>query len=313
MFILTCVIVFILAFAASVLFKLKGGFRKKDEYSVEMTEEVGTLIRDLAYGEDEAQNFDLYLPKDNTRKSYGLVVYLHAGGFTTGDKTDDTKTLAWLCSKGYVAAGINYTLFGEKNPNANVYTQSVEVKNCMPYIMEEAAKHGYNITEMSIGGGSAGCALALIYAYRDKDTSPVPVRMAYGAVGPTSYYPEDWKCFGFDKNPEAGVGLFSVMTGNTITTEMIGTAEYDEAIKNVSPLLWVDKNTVPTVLAYGAHDKMQSFEASARLACALRKNGIDYQYYVAEHSGHGLQNDKKVCFQFLQAVEEYLEKYMPRK
>lgn len=37
-------------------------------------------------------------------ESYGLVVYLHAGGFTSGDKNADTKMLQWLCEKGYVAA-----------------------------------------------------------------------------------------------------------------------------------------------------------------------------------------------------------------
>ena len=33
-----------------------------------------------------------------------FVVYLHAGGFTSGDKNADTKMLQWLCEKGYVAA-----------------------------------------------------------------------------------------------------------------------------------------------------------------------------------------------------------------
>lgn len=37
-------------------------------------------------------------------ESYGLVVYLHPGGFTSGDKNADTKMLQWLCEKGYVAA-----------------------------------------------------------------------------------------------------------------------------------------------------------------------------------------------------------------
>ena len=46
--------------------------------------------------------YDLYLPKDSSKANYGLVVYIHAGGFT-GDKSDDEEMLAWLCKKGYVA------------------------------------------------------------------------------------------------------------------------------------------------------------------------------------------------------------------
>lgn len=34
-----------------------------------------------------------HVPKDDTKESYGLIVYLYAGGFAAGDKTDDAKML----------------------------------------------------------------------------------------------------------------------------------------------------------------------------------------------------------------------------
>ena len=112
------------------------------EYSVQWSDELGTLMTDLPYGDGEANKFDLYLPKDNGRESYGLVVYLHAGGFTAGDKIGDRDMLAWLCSKGYVAAGINYTLFAELEPGktngASVLTQSYEIKAAIPKVIEAA-------------------------------------------------------------------------------------------------------------------------------------------------------------------------------
>ena len=66
----------------------------------------------------------------------------------------------------------------------------------------------------------------------------------------------------------------------------------------------------PSVLCYGAHDKMQPFAASKPLVAALEKNGVNYRFFVAEHSGHGLQNDNKVYMEYLDAVVEYLDKYM---
>ena len=72
------------------------------DYSVKWSDKVGTAHK--------SETFDLYTPAKKKEKTYGLVVYLHAGGFATGDKADDTAMLQWLCSKGYVAAGINYTL-----------------------------------------------------------------------------------------------------------------------------------------------------------------------------------------------------------
>lgn len=113
------VAIFVVVFALSAILKLTqdplGG-----KYSVQWNDSIGTVHTDLVYGEKEANKFDLYLPADDSKESYGLVVYLHAGGFTSGDKKDDMKMLQWLCSKGYVAAGINYTLFNEENPTASV-------------------------------------------------------------------------------------------------------------------------------------------------------------------------------------------------
>ena len=76
----------------------------------------------------------------------------------------------------------------------------------MPVVIAEAEKLGYHIDEMSIGGGSAGHCLAMLYAYRDAELSPVPVRMVFGTVGPSSFYPEDWGCYGLDKNTDESGG-----------------------------------------------------------------------------------------------------------
>lgn len=109
------------------------------------------------------------------------------------------------------------------------------------------------------------------------------------------------------------MGLFGVMAGKEITSDMFGTPEYDEAIKDISSLLWIDENTVPSVLAYGKYDKVQSFEASVRLDQALTEHNVPHEYIVCEHSGHGLQNDNKEFLLYNQKMEEYLDKYMPVK
>ena len=37
----------------------------------------------------------------------------------------------------------------------------------------------------------------------------------------------------------------------------------------------------------------------------------DFKYFELLHSGHGLQNDDKVVKQWMEAIDEYLAKYMP--
>ena len=114
------------------------------DYSMKWSEKIGTKLTGISYGEGELNKYDLYLPKDSSKANYGLVVYIHAGGFTSGDKSDDEEMLAWLCKKGYVAAGINYTLRTEFN-NASVLQESNEIKAAIPQVVEEAKRNGYNI------------------------------------------------------------------------------------------------------------------------------------------------------------------------
>lgn len=312
----TGILVFVLAFIGGVVSKFAITPSWAKDYSVEWSDELGTLKTDISYGAGEANKFDLYLPKDNTKESYGLVVYLHAGGFTSGDKADDRKTLAWLCSKGYVACGINYTLRTETN-SASVLTQSNEIKAAIPVVLEEAEKLGYNIAEMAMSGGSAGGCLAMLYAYRDAAESPVPVRLLFEMVGPSSFYAEDWGIYGLDQDTDesriAAAGLFSVMGGVEITPEMIKDGSYQELMKPISAFRFVNQNSCPSLLLYGTHDRVQPWNGVRHLVKALDDSGVDYKLFEAAHSGHGVQNDNAVMKEYMETVEEYLDKYMPVK
>lgn len=315
MFILVCIIAFICFFILGIASKrIAPAWSKK--YSVQWSDDLGTLHKDISYGDGEANKFDLYLPKDNSKENYGLVVYLHAGGFTAGDKSGDVEMLSWLCSKGYVACGINYTLRNETNEKS-VLSQSNEIKQAIPVVIEKAKEYGYPINEMGIGGGSAGHCLAMIYAYRDVQESPVPVKLLFGAVGPSSFYAEDWDIYGFDRDTDearkGAAGLLGVMGGVELMPEEIKDGSYIEKLKPISAVMWVDENTVPSVVAYGKYDKVQPFKGSQRLLEAYKKYNVDYQYFECSHSGHGLQNDNKVYQEWMEAVEEYLNKYMPVK
>lgn len=310
----TGIMVFIAAFIGGAVSKFAFTPSWSENYSIKWSDELGVLHTDLPYGEGEAHKFDLYLPKDDTRESYGLVVYLHAGGFTSGDKKDDKEMLSWLCSKGYVACGINYTLRTETN-NASVLTQSNEINAAIPKVIEAAEQEGYRIDKLAMAGGSAGHALALIYTYRDADECPVPVAFTFGAVGPSCFYTEDWDNYGLDRNTEesylAAAALFSAMLGEELTADEIKNGTYIERMKPISAAAWVTPSSAPTVIAYGRYDRVQPYKASLRLRTALEANGVDYKYFEFSHSGHGLQNDSAVQKLWMEAVKEYLDKYMP--
>lgn len=311
---------FLAAFAVSAALKMTadpfGG-----KYTAAWDSTVGSVYTDLPYGDGEANKFDLYVPADRGRESYGLVVYLHAGGFTSGDKSGDHEILKWLCAKGYVAAGINYTLFAEleggATNGASVLTQSEEIRDAIPKVIGAAEKEGYPIDSMAIAGGSAGHTLAMIYAYRDAGQSPVPVKMTFGAVEPSCFHREDWDNYGFDRETEesyqGAAGIFSAMLGEMLSVEEIKDGSYLEKMTPISAAEWITPDAPPTVVAYGTYDRVQPFKVSLRLKAALEANGVDHRYLELPHSGHGLQNDHALYKQWMEAVEEYLDRYMPAK
>ena len=186
----------------------------------------------------------------------------------------------------------------------------MEIKNAMPYVVAEAEKLGYKLDRMAIAGGSAGGTLALVYAYRDADTSPVPVKMVFEMVGPASFYYEDWTNYGLDKSPEAAANLFSAMCGTILTPEMMTSGEYLEYVKPISADRWVSEHSVPALLAYGTHDKVCPYLSAKPLIAALEENNVPYDYFEFPHSGHGLQNDNKIYAQYMDKLEEYLTEYM---
>ena len=313
LFVLLCIGVFILFTLIGVVSKIAYD-PSHGKYSVKWDDSMGTIFTDIPYGNGESNKFDLYLPADNTKENYGLAVYLHAGGFTTGDKSDDTAMLQWLCSKGYVACGINYTLRTDTN-GSSVLQQSNEIRSAIPVVVSESDARGYHIDKMTMAGGSAGHALAMIYAYRDGADAPVPVVFTFGGVGPSCFYKNDWDNYGFDSETEEAyqdcAGLFSAMLGEELTAEEIKDGSYVEKMKPISAAAWITPDSPPTVVAYGTHDKVQPFKASLRLKEALEKNGVDHVYLELPHSGHGLQNDSRISNEYMEAIEKYLEKYMP--
>ena len=310
MFVFICLLAFIISFFGSAIFKMVYKPKWAKKYSVDWNDSMGTIHKDISYGDKESNKFDLYLPKDKSKENYGLIVYLHAGGFTSGDKSDDSAMLEWLCSKGYVAAGINYTLRTDEN-NSSVYSQSLEIKNAIPIVVEEAKKFGYNLNEMAISGGSAGGTLAMLYAYRDAEESPIPIKIMFEMVGPSSFFVEDWDVYGLDKNNAIAAGLFGAMLVDEIDIDVVGTNELQEIMKPISAYAWVNENSVPSVITYGTYDKICPFKTARHLVNALEDNNVDYKYFEAPHSGHALQNDNKVYEEFMDTVVEYLDKYMP--
>lgn len=297
-------------------------------------ESVGTIVRDIPYGEGDLTTFDLALPADGSRESYGLVVSIHGGGYMNGDKSGDETYIRYYASKGYVAAAVNYDLNADGNyiPITEI---SEQVKSSVPAIVEAAAERGYAIDRMALTGGSAGAHLAMVYAYRDAADSPVPVAFVVDMVGPTCFEPDAWYGFGEIVNvhsqvepagevvdrptvdysdpdqAQAGAEWVSRLTGAEVTPRMMADGSYRALLAPISPYELVGQGGVPTIVAYAQADTVLPSSMEAYLLRALDEGGVPYDRVTFPKSGHGMQNDPESWTRLFELVDEYLDRYMP--
>ena len=79
---------------------------------------------------------------------------------------------------------------------------------------------------------------------------------------------------------------------------------------NVSPITYVNQNTVPTIIAQGEQDTIVSKENAITLENVLKANNVEYYAYYYPHSGHGLEKDRGMNKQFKDKFNEFIVKYL---
>ena len=80
------------------------------------------MFKDIEYGEaynnktNEYQKLklDAYFPPESDQRDVRpAVVFMHGGGFSSGDKMSGSKFAQELARRGYVAFSVNYRLTGD--------------------------------------------------------------------------------------------------------------------------------------------------------------------------------------------------------
>lgn len=156
-------------------------------------------IADVPYGPHERNVLDFWkAPGQGPRP---LVVYIHGGGWTGGDKTRRADQIMPYLANGISYAAITYRLTPENPLPAPVY----DAVRAIQFIKSKAAEWNIDPTRIALTGGSAGAATSMwILAHDDlaDPNAPDPVlrqssRVAAAAVsvGQTSIDPrviEPW-------------------------------------------------------------------------------------------------------------------------
>jgi len=119
---------------------------------------------DISYGTDPLQTYDLYLPANRSTTETDVIILVHGGSWTGGDK-DDVFGIVELLQEtmpGYAIANINYRL--TIDPDALFVDHIADVESVVLDIANRNEEFGVS-QDMAMAGVSAGGHMTLLYAY----------------------------------------------------------------------------------------------------------------------------------------------------
>ena len=135
----------------------------------------------VAYGPDPKQVMDIYLPAGREKASTKVMLLIHGGSWSGGDKQSFQAYVDSLQQylPDFAFVNMNYRL---ATYTANRFpAQENDVKAALTFVMDKAGE--YNISHnVVLLGASAGAHLALLQAY--KYTDPVKVQAVISFFGP---------------------------------------------------------------------------------------------------------------------------------
>jgi CubicO group peptidase (beta-lactamase class C family) len=114
--------------------------------------------RDLPYADtkDARQTLDVYAPAEG--KNYPVAVWIHGGGWQTGDKKEVDKKPQAFVDRGYVFVSVNYRLL----PDATIKQMAQDVAKAIRWAHDHAREYGGDPDKLFVLGHSAGAQLAAL-------------------------------------------------------------------------------------------------------------------------------------------------------
>ena len=153
---------------------------------------VRRVARDLAYGPDPRQRFDLYAPSAASPAApMPVVVFFYGGGWDSGSKDLYGWAAQALAARGFVVAVADYRLV----PQAVFPVFIEDAAAATAGVAEVVAGYGGDPDRLGVIGHSAGAHLALMITldrrYMAAVGKPDLIKAAAGLAGPYDFLPFD--------------------------------------------------------------------------------------------------------------------------
>jgi len=244
------------------------------------------------YPGEEYLVLDIHMP--DAARDLPVLVYIHGGGWTEGDKSQMDVWAKRMSRHGYVVFNVNYRL-------APQYPFPAAVNDCLgaiAWIKEHASEYGGNANRLGVTGGSAGGHL----------TAMVATATDSAFWKPTGH--ENVYLMGAVKVQVPFFGVYDFHENDAIHwlgihKKFLGGDEKDapEIYKLASPITYARKDVPPTLLICGKLDPL--YHQSNLYYQALKDAGAPVEYETYTFQTHGFDS-----YFWLKASQDAFDKMM---
>jgi acetyl esterase/lipase len=245
------------------------------------------ILRDLSYAatEDPRQRLDLYLPAPRASSVLPVVVYLHSGGWISGDKGEGARFLTPLVATGrFAGVSAGYRLAGDATWPAQLH----DVQAAVRWVRANADRYGFDPERIAAWGWSAGGHLALMLGA----TADVPA--LDGRLGP---HPGESLRVTAVVHQAGIVDLLAIDESPArrdnrallrFASRLLGTAPRDavDRAREASPVTHASPGDAPVFTFHGTADRTVPYDQAVRLHRALRDARVPATLETAPRGGH---------------------------
>ena len=239
-------------------------------------------LTDIPYASIDGRTLalDLHLPGGVAQPP--LVVFLHGGAWSSGDKTPFPE---FLLAQGFAVASVEFRSSREARFPANVH----DIKAAIRYLRARQAEHGYRAARIAVSGVSSGGHLAALVGTSNG------VAELEGKVG--EHLRES-------SAVQAIISWYGASNFSTIlaqSTEM-GRGVREPALKLLlgalpeevpdlatlaSPVAHVGTGDPPAILLHGDQDRQMPVNQTLELEGAYRRAALPVETIIVHGAGHG--------------------------
>ncbi|MBE1536096.1 alpha/beta hydrolase [Actinomadura algeriensis] len=209
-----------------------------------------------------------------------VVIWLHGGGWFTGDRTMAPDLAVHFASRGFAMASIDYRLSGAALFPAQLH----DVQEAIRYVRGRARGLGVDPNAIGLWGSSAGGHLAALAGLSGEPGGDAAVQAVAEGYGP--------------------VDLARIVAESAAPPHMAGENAPEarllggrpdalpDAARAASPLTYVTPAAPPFLIAHGTADALVRPDQSVLLHDALAGAGVDGTLYLLDGVGHGFLNPR---------------------